>query len=116
MDQAIKDGTYPGKEVEILKAKEVLETEAKKLQAEARSGISPETVLKNANLDDIERLMEAERILKEKGLMTPEAHLTPIEKAEILASHHVGKGVYENTTGSLKTKVDAGKKAVEAAG
>ena len=93
-----------------------VDLEKKKLQAEARSGISRETVLKNANLDDTERLMEAEKILKEKGLITPEAHLTSIEKAEILASHHVGKGVYENTAGSLKTKIDAGKKAVEEAG
>ncbi len=116
MDQAIKDGTYPGKEAEILKVKEILEKEAKKLQAEARSGISPETVLKNANLSDTERLIEAEKILKEKGLMSPEAHLTSIEKAEILASHHSGKWVYENTTASLKAKVDAGKKAAEEAG
>jgi hypothetical protein len=35
-------------------------------KAEARSGVSPEIVQKNANLPDTERLVEAEKILREK--------------------------------------------------
>lgn len=92
-------------------------THAEKVaKAEARSGVSHETVMKNANLSDIERLIEAEKILKEKGLLGKNESLSGTQKSEILASHNAGKGVYENTPSDLKEKIRAGKKAAEEAG
>jgi hypothetical protein len=64
---------------------------AREQTAQARSGVSPETVRKNAALGDTERLAEAQKILVERGLLRPGSPLSEVQKAEILASHNAGK-------------------------
>ena len=74
--------------------------EAKIATAEARSGISREIVLQNANLPDGERLSRAATLLGKKELTQP-------QKDAILHLHNdISKGVYQNGRKELRVMVE----------
>lgn len=72
----------------------------KMAKAEVRSGVSPETVLKNAALPDGERLALAEGLLGR-------GKLTEAQKTAILHLHNdVSNGVYQNGHKELRAMVE----------
>ncbi|EKE28596.1 MAG: hypothetical protein ACD_3C00041G0001, partial [uncultured bacterium (gcode 4)] len=85
------------------KAKRLTRSE-KISKAEARSWISKDVVETNAKLWNDARIAKAEEILKGKGLLAKDEHLSEVQKSEILANHFAIKGeVYGfDSTGILQ--------------
>jgi len=73
--------------------------EAKMATAEARSGVTREMVIQNANLPDGERLSRASTLLGKE--------LSPEQADMILHLHNdISKGVYQNGRKELRTMVN----------